>query len=114
MVAVAPNETKEFQLVPSVVVRGDLKFAGSNSFVSSGTLVFERDDGEEVWREQTTLVNGDFTIDLLPGKYSITFISNAPDLPDRIWTNRRVGSSMTALPADASPPEATSSKSRAP
>lgn len=96
----------DFVLEPSIPVIGVVSNA-SGQRIQSGTLIFTpRTDLNGVLRRQTEIndenldiagEDANFTIDLLPGTYDITFISGSDAIPNRRWRGQVIGDSLTSL-----------------
>ena len=96
----------DFVLEPSIPVIGEVSNA-SGQRIQSGTLIFApKSDLNGVLRRQTEIndenidiagEDANFTIDLLPGTYDITFISGSDTIPNRRWKDQVIGDSLTSL-----------------
>ncbi len=106
VISASPDTSIQFVLDSSVPVFGEVTNA-SGQRIQEGTLIFTPQyDLNGVLRQQTELndeafelagQDANFSIDLLPGTYNITFISGNASIPNRRWSNQEIGSSATSL-----------------
>lgn len=93
----------DFVLDPSVEVTGTVQFAESDSSVETGTLIFDkRQTNNEIFRQQAPLERGQFALELLPGVYDVTFISQDENIPNRRWLGEVI-EARTSLPLTLPP-----------
>lgn len=93
----------DFVLDPSVEVTGTVQFAESDLSVETGTLIFDkRQTDNEIFRQQAPLERGQFALELLPGVYDVTFISQDENVPNRRWLGKTI-EARTALPLTLPP-----------
>ncbi len=82
---ISPSYSLDFALEPSVSVLGQI-----GSFNVSGTLVFTPSGSvDPLLRRQAPVDRGDYQVSLVPGSYTIDFISSTEGVPNRAWRNIR-------------------------
>ena len=97
---IAPGDQLDFVLEPSIVVDGEISLADGPNIIQRGTIVFEpAGNSDNLLRQQTSIqASGRFDIELLPGRYDVTFVSAESELPNRRWLGIEIGNASTSLP----------------
>ncbi|CAN0548476.1 unnamed protein product, partial [Laminaria digitata] len=99
-IEIEPTDQLDFVLESSILVSGDLSLADGPNVIEEGTLLFEPiASTDNLLRQQATIgADGSFYVELLPGRYDVTFIDKDRDLPNRRWLDIEIGQASTSLP----------------
>lgn len=86
-----PQDELAFELLPSLKVEGAISRSDDPQPVT-GTLIFERSEEqskERLYTRQSSVRQGQFQAELVPGLYDVTFLPEDDALPQRTWKSQR-------------------------